>query len=84
MDPVVIAAFIAAVPATVAGAAAWKAARGVHKEVRTNHGLRQGDYVELTAMVVGELRESFATHVQQDADNFATINEQLAEIASKQ
>lgn len=87
MDPYVVIAFIGAVPSTIAAIAALQSSRrskGVHDEIRTNHGLRQGDYVELTAMVVGELKDWSTQHAADDKHSFAVLSAGQEEIRAEQ
>lgn len=87
MDPTVTAAIVmgvCAVAAAVPGAIAARRVNKVHDEVRTNHGLRQGDYVELTAMVVGELKTAFTEHVEVDKASFDALTAGQAEIRAEQ
>jgi type VI protein secretion system component VasK len=63
--------------------------QALHAEVKTNHGLRQGEYVELAAASAGkaaleaslaramveELGRQFNSHAQQDEANFNEIRE---------
>lgn len=83
-DPTVIAAVVLSVPATVSGLAAWRSASKTHNEVKTNHGLRQGDYVELTAMVVGELKEWSVQHAADDRHTFEVLSTGQDEIRAEQ
>ncbi len=54
-------ALIAAVPATIAGLAAWRASRATHDEVRTNHGVRAGERIEALGDDVLWLKEHVVT-----------------------
>lgn len=69
-DATVVAAIIAAGPATVASLAAWRSAKMTHAEVRTNHGKRNGQYIE-------ELAAWADFHTGQDAEQFAELREAL-------
>lgn len=84
MDTVVVAALIAAAPPTLAVAAKWRydATKGakrekkiddVHDEVRTNHGKKNGEYIE--QLVSGQAIQSalLVTHTRQDDERFAEL-----------
>lgn len=58
----VLVAFVASVPATFAALSA----RRTHKEVQTNHGLRQGVRIENLTTDVLWLRENVVTKAEMD------------------
>ena len=66
MDPVVAAAFIASVPATLAAVASWK----TNRRIKTNHGKSIGQHVE-------QIGADLAAHTKQDAAQFSEIREWL-------
>jgi hypothetical protein len=62
----VLIATVTTVPAILAAVASMR----VHREVRTNHGKRNGEYVE-------ELAAWAQHHTEQDAENFAELRAAL-------
>lgn len=62
----------------------------VHDEVRTNHGLRAGDYLEMVAQVqetsaaqgrvIASLAQSWGDHTVADAVSFEEISKRLEHI----
>lgn len=53
----IIVAFIATVPPTIMALASWGSSRKVHAEIKTNHGLRAGEYLEMqTVLAEGQSR----------------------------
>jgi hypothetical protein len=65
----VIAAFVAAVPATIAAFAAWR----THSQVKTNHGMRAGEYLELTLSQLN-------AHTEQDDRNFRELRHEIVRL----
>lgn len=70
-DPVVVAAFISAGPATIA---AWAALR-VKANTSTNHGKNIGQHVEELGDKLDYLSSAFVSHSQSDADNFTQLHQ---------
>jgi hypothetical protein len=66
MDPLVQAAIVTAVPATIAAIASIR----TNRQIRTNHGKNIGQYVE-------DLSAWAEHHTLQDAEHFAEIREAL-------
>lgn len=55
----IIVAILAAVPPTILALASWRGTRQVHAEIKTNHGLRAGEYLEMqTQLSEGQSRLS--------------------------
>ncbi len=61
-DPTVLAASIAAIPATIAGIAAWRAAGHTKKNTTTTNGRSAGEMIEDTNRVVHQLAVDLITH----------------------
>jgi hypothetical protein len=60
--PYVVAALIAAGPATVSAIAAWRQSRRTHIEVQTNHGKRAGEYLEM----LPDIHKLIVDHILDD------------------
>lgn len=70
---IIVAAICAAVPATIA---AW-AALSNGRQMRTNNGMKPGQYIEATHERMGELEHALTAHLEADTANFAEIREML-------
>lgn len=74
---------IAAVPSSVAAFAAVvsaRRARQTHAEVRTNHGLRAGEYLELVSANILDLKTSLDDHTANDTEQFEALQRQISNL----
>lgn len=69
MDPVIIAALIAIIPASVAAIASLR----TNRKIKTNHGKDIGQHVEALVEWAGEMSEWAEHHTEQDASQMADI-----------
>lgn len=63
-----------------------RAVTDVHDEIRTNHGLRAGEYLERVAEVqisVARLRLDLADHAVTDSENFDSLRKSLNTIINQ-
>jgi hypothetical protein len=56
-----------------------RSVKAVHEEVRTNHGKRAGEYLEM----VPDMMKLLAEHTVQDADQFGQIAKRLDDLDAK-
>lgn len=81
----------AAIGASGAVAAAWLTSRGVRKEIRTNHGKRAGEYLEMIGPLATKVEDVaadtkafvqlLAAHEAHDEDNFRRLRRQVEALA---
>lgn len=88
LDPTyIIVSILGTVPPTIAASAALITARrsrndvsAVHEEVRTNHGMRAGEYLESIAAAQTVQSNLLLAHTTQDEGQFKAIHEESARL----